>query len=623
MSTDIVDELLAIQDQVSDWGIGTIPDNEKPDRPSVFTPESLREHYEPMEKMIQELIRDKAEANYKRTGFNTDPLSIITITVDPADEPKLFRRQYRIPFALIPLVQKVIDRWAAEHRIEPCPVRTVINNPLLVAPKKDENGNLTGIRVCIDPRLVNKYMKEDDKFEIPRIADLLTAFAGKTIFGEFDLSEAYLQFMLHPDSRKYTTFTWKTQMQFVGTPYGLKPIPNSFQRYMTHKFTHLGNVFPYIDNLAHAASSWREHIDTILAVIDECDKVNLRIKPGSIRVAQAMLKILGHILAPWGIGVDPQKAATVMNWPLPEDCANLRAFFGFAGFLADHIRHFADLRAPFDKLKAQDGKIIWNPLLISQFKAVQQAIAQAPWLKHPDPHKRFAIATDASDLAYGGVLFQPDDDTNTITPHNIVAIFSKKFTETQRRYPVYKKEGCAVIFSLLRFHSYIAMTHFTLITDHLPLKFLQEQHSLSASAMQWIDILSRYNFTIVHRPGIMHVVPDALSRLFSLTYKDGAAWGTQPNIKYQQVVNQELSPSDKLCADSIEKERQACEKRFERLNALRTRQRKAMQKKSNQPSISQISTSSSTHMGGSRDKAGQFVRITVSSDYILWHACGR
>ena len=202
-----MDELLTIQDQVSDWGIGTIPDNEKPDRPTAFTPESLRSQYAPMEQVIQELIKDKAEANYKRTGFNTDPLSVITITVDPADEPKLFRRQYRIPLALIPLVQKVIDRWAKEHRIEPCPVRTVINNPLLVAPKKDENGQLTGIRVCIDPRLVNKYMKEDDKFEIPRISDLLTAFAGKTIFGEFDLSEAYLQFMLHPDSRKYTTFT--------------------------------------------------------------------------------------------------------------------------------------------------------------------------------------------------------------------------------------------------------------------------------------------------------------------------------------------------------------------------------------------------------------------------------
>jgi len=365
LSTDVVAELLTLKDQISDWGIGSVPLNEIPDRPSVFTPESLRALYEPMEKVILDYIKPLAEENYKRTGFNTDPHSIITITVDPHDEPKLYRRQYRIPHALIPLVQKVIDRWAAEHRIEPCTERTVINNPILVAPKKDDQGNLTGIRVCIDPRLVNKYMKEDDKFEIPRISDILTALAGKHIFGEFDLSEAYLQFMLHPDSRKYTTFTWKVAMQFVGCPYGLKPIPNIFQRYMTHKFAHLSNVFPYIDNLLHASSSWSEHLTTILSILRELNDVNLRIKPGSIRVCQAMLKVLGHLLSGEGVGIDPQKRDMVLKWGYPDDCANLRAFFGFAGFLADHVRHFADLRAPFDKLKAQEGKIDWSPLVVT------------------------------------------------------------------------------------------------------------------------------------------------------------------------------------------------------------------------------------------------------------------
>jgi hypothetical protein len=219
-----VDELLTIQNEVSNWGIGRMPQNELPDRPTTFTPDALRDGYAPMEQKLHELIKAKAEANHTRTGFNTDPLSVITITVDPQDVPKLYRRQYRIPLSLIPLVQKVIDRWAADNRIEPCIKRTSVNNPLLVAPKKDDQGKLTGIRVCIDPRLVNKYMKEDDKFEIPRISDILTALAGKRVFGEFDLSEAYLQFMLHPDSREYTAFTWKIQMQFVGCPYGLRSI---------------------------------------------------------------------------------------------------------------------------------------------------------------------------------------------------------------------------------------------------------------------------------------------------------------------------------------------------------------------------------------------------------------
>ena len=583
----MVAELLTLKDKVSEWGIGDPPLNEIPDRPTAFTPDSLKTHYEPMEKLIHSLIKDKAEANHKRTGFNTDPHSIIHIIVDPEDESKLYKRQYRIPLALIPLVQKVIDRWAGEHRIEPCTERTVINNPILVAPKKDDQGRLTGIRVCIDPRLVNKYMKNDDKFEIPRISDILTALSGKSIFGEFDLSEAYLQFMLHPDSRKYTSFTWKIGMQFVGCPYGLKPIPNTFQRYMTHKFAHLSNVFPYIDNLLHGARTWNEHLQTILAVIDGCDDVNLRIKPGSIRVCQAMLKVLGHILASWGVGIDPQKRDMVLAWNYPEDCANLRAFFGFAGFLADHVRHFADLRAPFDKLKVQDGKVQWTDLLKQQFDIVKQAIANAPWLQHPHPHKRFVVACDASSIAMGGILYQPDDDAHTLTSHNIVSVFSKKFTDTQQRYPVYKKELCAAVYSCLRFHSFIAMRHFTLITDHHPLKFLQDQRSLSSGFLQWIDILSAYDFTVVHRPGILHVMPDALSRMYSQAHANNEPWGTQTTIRYNEIAQTFTSPSDVLSADSISKERTKCEERYSKLISTRCRQHKL------KASVSSLSTNSS------------------------------
>ena len=92
LSTDVVAELLTLKDQITDWGIGSSPLNELPDRPSVFTPESLRAMYEPMEKVILDYIKPIAEANYQRVGFNTDPRSIITITVDPADEPKLYKR---------------------------------------------------------------------------------------------------------------------------------------------------------------------------------------------------------------------------------------------------------------------------------------------------------------------------------------------------------------------------------------------------------------------------------------------------------------------------------------------------------------------------------------------------
>ena len=68
---------------------------------------------------------------------------------------------------------------------------------------------MTGIRVCIDPRPLNAALLSNDRFPLPLIRDTLEVFGGCVLFGEFDLSEAYLQFELHPDSQPLTAFTWK------------------------------------------------------------------------------------------------------------------------------------------------------------------------------------------------------------------------------------------------------------------------------------------------------------------------------------------------------------------------------------------------------------------------------
>ena len=73
------------------------------------------------------------------------------------------------------------------------------NNPLTVAPKKDDQGQLTGFRVCLDVRRLNLAIIEPE-FQIPIIREVLNNLQGCTIFAEFDLAEAYLQFPLHPES---------------------------------------------------------------------------------------------------------------------------------------------------------------------------------------------------------------------------------------------------------------------------------------------------------------------------------------------------------------------------------------------------------------------------------------
>ena len=59
---------------------------------------------------------------------------------------------------------------------------------------------------------------------------------------------------------------------------------------------------------------------------------------------------------------------------------------------------------------------------------------------------------------------------------------------------------------------------------------------------------------MIHRPGILHILPDALSRLYTFTHTELNAtchWGTLPNISFIEKADEILTPSDYIQLDSV------------------------------------------------------------------------
>lgn len=152
--------------------------------------------------------------------------------------------------------------------------------------------------------------------------------------------------------------------------------------------------------------------------------------------------------------MDPEKRDIMLQWPKPSTGSELASFLGLGTFLRDHIRYYADITAPFEKMKKVTA-IAWTEQLEQQWEVVKRAFATAPFLTFPDFNKRFVIATDASQTGVGGLLYQPSDEDNTITASNIVGIVSKQLNESQRRCAVYKKELWAVVYCLRKFHTFV------------------------------------------------------------------------------------------------------------------------------------------------------------------------
>ena len=88
--------------------------------------------------------------------------------------------------------------------------------------------------------------------------------------------------------------------------------------------------------------------------------------------------------------------------------------------------------------------------------------------------EKFFIATDASNVGLGAVLFQG----STAKPRYIVCV-SHSLSASEQNYSASKKELLGIVFALRKLKFYVAGRRFTVYTDHKALTFMFEQKRLN------------------------------------------------------------------------------------------------------------------------------------------------
>ena len=132
-----------------------------------------------------------------------------------------------------------------------------------------------------------------------------------------------------------------------------------------------------------------------------------------------------------------------------------------------------------------------------------------PVLKMPDPNAPFAIATDASKYATGGVLMQ--EDTNG--DWKPCAFLSHSLNPAERNYDIYDRELLKVIRALKewRHHLHGSPHPVKVLTDHKNLTYFRQPQNLNRHQARWLLDLSDFDLQLHHVPGKNLAGPDALS----------------------------------------------------------------------------------------------------------------
>lgn len=209
--------------------------------------------------------------------------------------------------------------------------------------------------------------------------------------------------------------------------------------------------------------------------------------------------------------MDPKKVAGVMDWPTPAKVKDVQAFVGFANYYRRFIKDFSKVVKPLTELSKKNTQWNWGPEQAEAFQTLKEAFTSAPILRIPDQESPFRVEADSSDYATGAVLSQYSSEDKLWHP---VAFYSKSLSAPERNYEIYDKELLAIIRALEEWRHYLeGHPHkFEVWSDHLNLTYFKSAQRLTRRQARWSLYLTRFNFTMCHKPGKTMLTADPLSR---------------------------------------------------------------------------------------------------------------
>ena len=190
---------------------------------------------------------------------------------------------------------------------------------------------------------------------------------------------------------------------------------------------------------------------------------------------------------------------------------------GMINFYRRFISNFSDITFPLSQLltRSQNNpkNFRWTDETQSAFEDIKYKLANVPYICHPDPTcNSLELTTDASNTAVGAVLHKISGQTR-----NPIGFFSKKLSDSQKKYSTYDRELLAIYLSVQHFRHQIESKVVTVRTDHKPLLNLltKSGEKKSDRQLRHMAFISEYVTNIHYIRGQENTVADALSRSVS------------------------------------------------------------------------------------------------------------
>ena len=423
-----------------------------------------------------------------------------TIKIDSSITPKVHPPR-KVPISLKYRVKEELSRMeklgVIKRQKEPTPW---VNSMVTVV---KPNGQ---IRICIDPRDLNNAILREH-YPMKTIEEVVAEMPNAKVFSKLDATSGFWQLSLDEESSKLTTFnTPFGRYRFLRAPFGIKSIPEMYQRRMSEIVEDIEGVAVIVDDILVWGSTVEEHDKRLKLALDKLRQNNVKLSESKCEFRKDQIDYVGHNLSSEGLKPAEEKIRAVRDMKKPENKKELQTFLGFITYLQKFLPNMSEISAPLRLLLEKDIEWHWEELQETSFQRLKQLAIEAPVLGFYDPKEELVLNVDASSYALGAVITQKGKP---------IAYASRALNSTQQRYSVIEKETLAVVFGTQKFHSFVYGRNFIVESDHKPLEniFRKPLSECPPRLGRFILQLQKYDFVVKYQPGRNQYLSDTLSRL--------------------------------------------------------------------------------------------------------------
>ena len=375
-----------------------------------------------------------------------------------------------------------------------------------IVPAKKPDGTL---RLCLDPKDLNKEMKRD-KWYTRTMDDVLPELAGSKFFSLLDAKSGFWHIPLDHESSMLTTFNtpWG-KFRWLRLPFGLTVSGDVFQERLDRVLRSIPNTTGIADDVLSHGKTATAHDAAVITLLETARANNLTFNAKKFVFRSQDCPFFGGNLTSDGFKVDPKKVKAITEMSPPTNLQELQSYLGLVNYLNRFSGKLADLSAPLRELCKQDVIYTWGSPQQKAFEAIKKEITNAPILAYFDKDKKSIIQADASKKGLGAVLLQDGKP---------VVYASRSLTGAEERYSNIERELLATVFAMERLHNYVYGYTVTVQTDHQPLVSCWKK-SIAANSPRLQRLLlrlSQYDINIEYLKGKENVIADALSRVSPL-----------------------------------------------------------------------------------------------------------